>query len=60
MQPPRREPPSAPRQLNMPLDPVTLRDMTPIERSKAVALLACLLLEAAGVAAGKSGDDDRV
>jgi hypothetical protein len=60
MQPPRREPPSAPRQLNMPLDPVKLRAMTPIERGVAVALLASLLLEAAGVAAGKSGDDDRV
>ena len=60
MKPPRREPPSAPRQLNMPLDPVKLRAMTPIERGAAVALLACLLLEAAGVAAGKSGDDDRV
>ncbi len=58
MKPPRREPPSAPRQLNVPLDPVKLRGMTPIERSMAVALLACLLLEAAGVAAG-AGDDER-
>ena len=58
MKPPRLEPPSAPRQLNMPLDAVKLRGMTPIERSVAVALLACLLLEAAGVAAG-AGDDER-
>ena len=53
MRPPRREAPSAPRQLNMPLDSVKLRAMTPIERGEAVARLACLLMEAAGVAAGK-------
>ena len=57
MKPPRREPPPAPRQLNMSLDSVKLRGMTPLERSVARALLARLLLEAAGVVAGGRGDD---
>ena len=56
---PSQEPPSAPRQLSMALDSVKLRGMTPIERGVALALLAGLLLGAAGVAAGAS-DDDRV
>ncbi len=59
MKPQRQEPPSAPRQLSMALDSVKLRGMSPTERSVAVALLACLLIEAAGIAAG-AGDDERV
>ncbi len=57
MKPPRREPPPAPRQLSLSLDSVKLRGMTPLERSVARALLARLLLEAAGVVAGESDDD---
>ncbi len=59
MKPPRQGPPSAPRQLSMALDSVKLRGMSPTERSVALALLAGLLIEAAGVAA-EAGDDERV
>ena len=43
----------------MALDSVKLRGMSPIERSRALALLARLLLEAAGAVAGEH-DDERV
>jgi hypothetical protein len=45
---------STPRQLSLALDFLKLRGETPIERSVAVALPACLLLEAAGRRAGGS------
>jgi hypothetical protein len=59
MQPPRLEPPPAPRQLSLSLDSVKLRGMTPLDRGAALALLARLLMEAAGVAAKERDDDER-
>ena len=57
---PRPKPsPPPPRQLRMALDAVKLRGMSPSERGRALALLARLLLEAAGAMAGER-DDDRV
>jgi hypothetical protein len=46
------------RQLSMALDSVRLQCMSPSERSTVLARLASLLLEAAGVAAGKCDDDE--
>ena len=51
-------PSTAPRQLSIPFDSARLRGMTPSERRIALARLASLLLEAAGVAAGKGDDDE--
>jgi hypothetical protein len=59
MKPSRPKPCPAPRQLSLALDPVKLRGMSPAERGRALALLARLLLEAAGAVAGEH-DDDRV
>ena len=59
MKPTKQQSPSAARQLAMILDSAKLRGMSPAERSETVALLAGLLLEAAGVATAES-DDDRV
>lgn len=59
MKPSRPKPPLAPHQLSMALDHVKLRGLSPIERGRALALLARLLLEAAGAAAGEH-DDERV
>jgi hypothetical protein len=42
----------------MTLDSVRLRDMSPSERSTVLARLASLLVEAAGVVAGKCDDDE--
>ncbi len=52
-------PPSHPRQLSMALDSVSVRGMSPSERCTALAQLTTLLMEAAGVAAGERGDDER-
>ena len=52
-------PSAAPRQLSMPFDSRRLRGMSPSERRTALARLASLLLEAAGVAAGERDDDER-
>ena len=52
-------PSAAPRQLSIPFDSGRLRGMSPSERSTVLARLASLLLEAAGVAAGESDDDER-
>lgn len=52
-------PSTAPRQLSMVLDSVRLRGMSPSERGAALARLAGLLLEAAGVAVRESDDDER-
>jgi hypothetical protein len=49
-------PPQAQRQLSMSFESPAIQDMDPNDRAKAVAQLASLLLQAAGVAAG--GDDD--
>ena len=48
-----------PRQLSIPFDSVRLRGMSPSERRTALARLAGLLLEAAGVAAQERDDDER-
>jgi hypothetical protein len=52
-------PPALPRQLSMALDSVSLRGMSPSERRTALAQLASPLMEAAGVAVGERGDDER-
>jgi hypothetical protein len=52
-------PPAVPRQLSMVLDSVRLRGMSPSERKAALARLAGLLLEAAGVAVRENDDDER-
>ena len=51
--------PSAPRQLSMALDSARLRGMSPSERRTALARLTSLLMEAAGVAAEESDNDER-
>ena len=57
---PRPAPPSTtPRQLSMALDSATLRGMSAAERAAAVARLADLLMEAAGLVAGKRDNDRR-
>jgi len=43
----------------MALDSVRLRGMSPSERRTALARLATLLMEAAGVAAGERDNDER-
>ena len=53
-------PPAAdPRQLNIPLDSERLRGISPSDRRTALARLARLLPEAAGVAEEERGDDER-
>jgi hypothetical protein len=52
-------PSAPPRQLSMSLDSMRLRGMSPSERRTALAQLASLLTEAAGVAAGERDDDER-
>jgi hypothetical protein len=52
--------PSKPlRQLSMTLDSVSLRGMSPSERRTALARLATLLMEAAGVAVEERDNDER-
>jgi hypothetical protein len=55
MKPFRPNPPA--RQLRLALDSAKLRGMSPSERSKALVLLAQLLLEAASAATGEHADD---
>ena len=50
---------AAPRQLSLSLDAAKLRGLTPPDRAAALALLARLLLEAAGVVATERDDDGR-
>jgi hypothetical protein len=57
MRTPKEEPAPAPRQLSMALDSVKLRGMSPLERSAALELLARLLMEAGGVAAAETDDE---
>ena len=52
-------PSAAPRQLSIAFDSARLRGMSFSERRIAVARLASLLLEAAGVAAEERDDDER-
>ena len=59
MKPTKQLPPLVARQLAMTLDSAKIRGMSPAERSETVALLAGLLLQAAGFATAES-DDDRV
>lgn len=55
MKPLRQKLPEHPRQLNMILDSVSLRGMSPSERRTVLAQLANLLIEAAG---GRAEDRD--
>lgn len=57
MKPAKQESLSKSHQLTIALDSARLREMCPAERKEAIALLAGLLMEAAGVPAGRSGDD---
>jgi len=50
---------AAPRQLSIPFDAARLRGMTAAERHLSLARLASLLLEAVGVTAGESDNDER-
>jgi hypothetical protein len=50
---------AGPRQLSLSLDSTKLRGMTPADRGAALALLARLLMEAAGVVATERDDDER-
>jgi len=59
MRPSPPKPSPVPRQLSMALDAVKLRGLSPTERGRAVALLARLLLEAAGAGTAGERDDDR-
>ena len=52
-----RTPPTSPHQLDLVLDDVRLRGMTPPERQAALRSLAHLLLEASGIATQEAGDD---
>jgi hypothetical protein len=52
-------PAAAPRQLSLSLDSTKLRGMTPADRGAVLALLAGLLMEAAGIAATERDDDER-
>lgn len=49
---------TAPRQLDLVLDDVRLRAMTPAERQAVLRAMARLLLEAGGVATPEVGDDN--
>jgi len=57
MKPMKQRPAPAARQLAITLDSARFRGKTPSERSEALALLAGLLLEAAGVATAESSDE---
>jgi hypothetical protein len=50
--------PTAPRQLDLVLDDVRFRAMTPAERQAVLRAMARLLLEAAGVATREVSDDN--
>jgi hypothetical protein len=54
---PAQTPPTAPRQLDLVLDDIRLRGMTPAERQAALRSLAHLLLEASGIATQEISDD---
>jgi hypothetical protein len=57
---PRPKPFPTPHQLSMALDTIKLRGMSPTERGRVLALLARLLLEAAGATKAGEQADDRV
>jgi hypothetical protein len=52
-------PSKPPRQLTMALDSVSVRGMSLSEHRTVLTQLATLLMEAAGIAAGERGDDER-
>jgi hypothetical protein len=56
---PRQEctPPTSTRQLELVIDDVRLRGLTPAQRQAALRTLARLLLEASGIAKQEAGDD---
>jgi len=51
-------PSTRPRQLSMALDSARLRGISPSERRTALAQLALILMEAAGVVTGERSDDE--
>lgn len=53
--PPRQ---SVPRQMNITFNPVELQGMSSAQRTRAVAHLASLLMQVAGVGIAKEHDDD--
>ena len=55
---PEPAPPTLPRQLDLVLDDVRLRAMTPAERQAVLRAMARLLLEAGGVATREVSDDN--
>jgi len=57
--PPRPAPRTVPRQLSMAFDSIRLRGMSPSEHAKVLALLASLLMQAAGVVVEERGNDER-
>ena len=59
MRPSPPKPSRLPRQLGMALDTVKLHGLSPTERGRALALLARLLLEAAGAGTAGEHDDGR-
>ena len=59
MRPSPPQPSRVPRQLSMALDAVKLRGLSLAERGRVLALLARLLLEAAGAGAAGERDHDR-
>jgi hypothetical protein len=48
-----------PRQLDLALDFLPMKGISPAERSAVIARLALILTEAAGIETGESGDDGR-
>jgi|APFre7841882630_1041343.scaffolds.fasta_scaffold05892_4 hypothetical protein len=55
--PPTPAPPTVPRQLGIAFDSIQLRGMNPSDRAKALAHLASLLMQAAGVMAEERNND---
>ena len=52
-------PSAAPRQLSIVFDSIRLQGMNASERAKAIACLANLLMQAAGIVTEKRDDDER-
>jgi len=56
--PPTPTPRRFPHQLSIPFNSIHLPALNPLERAKATACLAILLMQAAGVATGERNDDE--
>jgi hypothetical protein len=52
-------PPAVPRQLSITFGFIPVQGMSQSERKKAISCLACLLMQAADIAAGEHDDDER-